>query len=89
MKHAFLQLLVRLVERSLSNDKDQVDMLDNLVLMVPDNLFNQPSHPVADNRIADLLLHETPTRNCSTSFCVTNIQQIDDWRRTFRVDIPG
>jgi hypothetical protein len=54
MKHAFLQLLVRLVERSLSNDKDQVDMLDNLVLMVPDNLFNQPSHPVADNRIADL-----------------------------------
>lgn len=29
-------------------------MLDNLMLMVPDYLFNQPSHPVADNRIADL-----------------------------------
>lgn len=54
MKHAFLQLLIRLIEGSLSNDKDQVDMLDNLMLMVPDNLFNQPSHPVADNRIADL-----------------------------------
>lgn len=54
MKHAFLQLLIGLIEGAFSNDKDQVDMLDNLMLVVPDNLLNQPSHPVADHRIADL-----------------------------------
>lgn len=54
MQHAFLQFLIRLIERSFSDDNDQIYMLDNLMLVMPDNLLNQPSHSVADHRIADL-----------------------------------
>lgn len=55
MQHAFFKLLVRLAQRSLSDNEDQVDMLRDLMLMVPDNLLYHSSHPVAYDGISDLL----------------------------------
>ncbi|MNN94590.1 hypothetical protein D3C81_2132420 [compost metagenome] len=60
MQHAFLQLGIILGERSFSYDEHHIKPPGNFRFMMPDDLFYQPSHPVADNRISDLLADRHP-----------------------------
>lgn len=60
MQHAFFQVLVRQIQRAFADDKNKVHMLDEPVLMVADDLFHEPAHPVADNGIAHLFADGNP-----------------------------
>lgn len=53
MQHAFFELVIRFAQRSLADDEDQVDLLHDLMLVPPNDLFHQTPHPVADDGIAD------------------------------------
>ena len=55
MQHTFIELGVILRKRSLPDDEHDVEVTCNLRLMMADNLLDQPSHPVADYGIPDLL----------------------------------
>lgn len=54
MQHAFLQFPVGLVQCAFAHNKDQIRMLSNLILVPPDDLLDETTHPVAHNGIADL-----------------------------------
>lgn len=54
MQHAFLQLGVIFGECSFSDNENDIQIAGNFRLVMTDNLFDQPSHPVADYSIPDL-----------------------------------
>lgn len=51
MKNALFQVLVWHIERAFADDKHKVHVLDQLVLMMTDNFFDESAHSVANNSI--------------------------------------